>query len=89
MSNVVSKFYGMTILMPYLISENMLPYFEVEYEGKISKFEIDSGRMVEGDLLPDGEEIVVEWLKDHKRELLENWKNALNKKPIKSIAPIL
>jgi hypothetical protein len=89
MSNIVSQFYGMTILMPYTVKENARPYFEVEYEGKTSKFEIDTSRMIEGILLDDGKEIVIEWSQDHRRELIENWKRILNKEPLKPIEPIL
>ena len=89
MSNIVSQFYGMTVLIPYKPSGYARPYFEVEYKGGVSKFEIESGRMCEGELLEDGKEIVKDWLLEHRRELNENWKRLQNSESIKPIAPIL
>ena len=89
MSNVVSQFYGMVVLMPYRENRSARPYFEVMYEGEVSKFEIEDGRMYEGHLAQEGQEIVKDWLLEHGRELNENWKCLQNNEPIKPIAPIL
>jgi hypothetical protein len=59
------------------------------YEGAVSKFEIESGQMCEGNLEHDGQEIVKDWLFEHRMELKENWKHVQNNEPIKPIAPIL
>lgn len=87
MSNVISQFYGMTVLMSVDPTDEQ-PHFEVLYENKISKFSLSSGRMYSGDLIIDGQDIINEWFSQNKFPLQENWKRLLEKKPLKSIPAI-
>ncbi len=87
MTSVVSEFYGMTILMS-LDPTTPQPHFNVLYEGKISKFSIQSGKMLSGELDLDGREIIGDWWNLHKRHLLQNWELLIEHKPLKCISPI-
>ncbi|MBF5059130.1 DUF4160 domain-containing protein [Candidatus Neptunochlamydia vexilliferae] len=88
MSNVVSEFYGMTILM-LLDPSDKTPHIQVLYEGEISKFNISSDEMYEGSLGEIGQDIIKEWLPKHREELTHNWKLLLENKKPEPIAPFV
>ena len=88
MGNVVSEFYGMTVLMS-LDPVDPRPHIEVLHEGKISKFDLSTGRFYAGELVQDGQEIVREWFQKYRRQLLRNWELLQDNKPIQPIPAIL
>ena len=70
---VVSRFYGLVIKMYFGTSEHNPPHFHVVYGDYSGVFEIESLKMVEGDLPSKAQSLVVEWARKYKEELLKIW----------------
>lgn len=87
MSNIVSKFYGMIVLMSK--ESDSKPHFEVIYDGEVSKFSIADGRMYEGNLISDGQDIIRDWYNTNLHLLRENWRLLSQNQKLKPIPPIL
>ncbi|MCE2982818.1 MAG: DUF4160 domain-containing protein [Parachlamydia sp.] len=85
---IISNFYGMTVMMS-LSQNDIKPHFQVLYDGQISKFSLNNGKMYEGNLISDGQDIIYEWYWAHKFDLDKNWKLLLENQAAKPIPPIL
>ena len=76
----ISLFLGVVIYIYY--NEHNPPHFHAEY-GKFSiSVEIESGT-VTGEFPEKALKAVITWLNLHKEELLEDWRLAAKKKPLK------
>ena len=69
----ISSFYGITIKMYFQQSEHNPPHFHVIYGEFIGVLEIETLRMIEGDLPRKAQALVKEWAELHKEELLTIW----------------
>lgn len=87
MTNVVSEFYGMTVLMS-LDSLRPEPHFNVLYEGNISIFDVNTGRLIEGNLDRDGQEIINDWWTRNMIHLRNNWSLLKQNQTLLRVPPI-
>lgn len=71
---VISRFYGMVIKMYFLQSEHNPPHFHAIYGEYIGAIDIQTGKMLEGDLPNKALSMVREWAAAHQDELMEIWK---------------
>jgi hypothetical protein len=59
----------------------------MEYQGFKAKVEISSG-ILEGKMPKTAISLTLQWLSEHKQELLENWTRIESKEPLKKIEPL-
>lgn len=88
MTQVLSEFYGMTILMDE-DSRDKKPHIKVLYEQELSKFDIKTGRMYEGSLDKLGQENVQDWISLNSRKLQENWNRIQAGEKVTPIEPLI
>ena len=69
----IARFYGIIIKMFFMASEHNPPHFHAIYGEYFGEFDIQTIRMLEGDLPPRAVSIVCEWAELHQSELLEMW----------------
>ena len=82
---VISRFFGIVIFMFW--REHAPPHFHAKYGDEDVVVEIETGK-VTGRMSRRGIALVQEWRELHKRELLDNWKLAEQKKSLKYIEPL-
>jgi hypothetical protein len=75
---VIARFYGILIKMYF--KEHGIPHFHALYAEYNGVFEIESLEMIEGDLPDRAQQMVKEWARLHKKELLSMWKTQEFKK---------
>ncbi len=81
----ISRFLGIIIYMYY--KEHAPSHFHAEYGEYTITVEIESG-IVQGKFPRRALNAVLEWYVLHRDKLMENWKLALNKKPLNKIKPL-
>jgi hypothetical protein len=81
----ISRFLGIVIAMFY--RDHAPPHFHAIYGEYEITIDIDGG-VVHGDFPKRALRAVLEWLDLHKDELLEDWRLAEAKKPLKKIEPL-
>ena len=86
----ISAFYGMSVRMGY--SAGKEANFRVNYEDSeksySADFSINTLDVISGEFPPTGKEIIQEWGKPHREELIRNWHLAKEGKPLVAIKPI-
>lgn len=82
----VSRFFGIVIRIYF--EDHAPPHFHAEYGGDESRVDMASGRILSGSLSPRVLRLVHEWLALHRAELLEDWRLAANRQPLRPIAPL-
>lgn len=70
---VIARFYGIVIKMYFQQSEHNPPHFHAVYGEYIGAFDIESLKMLEGDLPAKAQSLVREWAEEYRRELLDIW----------------
>lgn len=70
---VLARFYGMVIKMYFLGKEHNPPHVHVLYGECMGAVDIQTGKMLEGDLPSKALSMAAEWVGLHKAELLEIW----------------
>jgi hypothetical protein len=81
----LSRFLGIVIMMFY--RDHAPPHFHATYGDFDIEVSIGDG-VVTGKFPKRAMGHVLEWCDLHKAELLENWKLATERKPLKRIAPL-
>ena len=76
----LSTFYGITIRMYFRIAEHNPPHIHAIYGDNTASIDLNSEKIIDGYLPKKAEELVIEWLKLHKKELLDIWNNQEFKK---------
>lgn len=82
----VSRFLGIVIGMFY--NDHAPPHFHARYGENEIRVNIETGEIMTGTFPRRAERLVAEWLSLHKAELLEDWKLAAERKPLKKIEPL-
>ena len=82
----ISKFFGIIVRMFY--DEHNPPHFHAQYGEYKCCIDIGTLGVIEGYLPARVLGLVVEWAILHKEELLSNWHNIEQKKPLTKIAPL-
>ena len=81
----ISRFLGIVIYMNWL--DHPLPHFHAKYGNYEITVEIVTG-VVRGEFPKRALRAVLEWLDEHKLELLEEWNLAQQRKPLNPILPL-
>lgn len=81
----ISRFLGIVIYMNWL--DHPLPHFHAKYGNYEITVEIVTG-VVRGEFPKRALRAVLEWLDEHKLELLEDWDLAQQRKPLNPILPL-
>lgn len=84
---LIAKFYGISILIFY--QEHNPPHFHAKYGGEIGIFDIQTGKLIIGQLPLHAKKLIREWFKLHQKELLVNWLKAKNGEQLQFITPLL
>lgn len=82
----VSRFYGIVIAMFW--DDHNPPHFHARYGRERAAIEIESLRILDGELPSRALGLVVEWASQHQDELRRNWVEARNSRPLKRIEPL-
>lgn len=69
----IARFYGLVIKMYFQQAEHNPPHFHAVYGEYIGVFEIQTLKMIEGDLPIKAQALVREWASKHTDELLKIW----------------
>jgi hypothetical protein len=70
---VVARFYGIIIKMYFSQSEHGVPHFHAVYGEYNAVYEIQTLKMLEGDLPSRANKLVKDWATQYKDELLRMW----------------
>ncbi len=81
---IIAKFYGIIIKMYFIQKEHNPPHFHAFYNEFVGVIDIDTGKMIEGNLPKKALELVDEWLIINKLELLQIW----NSQEFKKLPPL-
>ena len=79
----VTRFYGIVIKI-FFLREHNPPHFHAVYGEHNGIFEIETLKMLEGDLPKKAQPLIVEWAGNYKAELMEMW----NKKQLQKLPPL-
>lgn len=82
----ISRFYGIIVAM--FFGDHNPPHFHARYGAEKVAIEIETFRILEGDLSPRALGLVIEWAAQHRNELLENWELAKNNQAPRKIEPL-
>ncbi|MBR0427868.1 MAG: DUF4160 domain-containing protein [Clostridia bacterium] len=81
---ILSNFYGIVIKMYFQQSEHNPPHIHAIYGESVGTIDINTGKMLEGDLPIRALKMAQEWVKDNKSELLNMW----NTQEFKKLKPL-
>ena len=81
----ISRFLGIIIYMNW--ADHPLPHFHARYGDHEITVEIQTG-LVRGQFPKRALRAVLDWLDEHKNELMEDWHLATARQPLKPIAPL-
>lgn len=70
---VISRFLGIVIKMYF--SDHNPPHFHAQYGEQAGLIDIQTLRMIEGDLSPRVLKLVLEWASGHQTQLLQMWES--------------
>ncbi len=82
----ISRFLGIVIRMFFADHES--PHFHAYYAGRSARFDIETLRVLDGDLPARVRGLVVEWASLHRDELLDDWERARRHEPLRRIEPL-
>jgi hypothetical protein len=82
----ISEFYGIVIAMFY--NDHEPPHFHAIYGEFKALIEIESAQVIRGDLPGRATNLVFDWARQHREELMENWDRARQHTQLKRIAPL-
>ena len=82
----ISRFFGIVVTMYY--TDHALPHFHAKYAGQRISLAIEDARILAGDLPGRALDLLLEWRELHRDELLDNWRLAQERKPLRKIDPL-
>jgi len=82
----ISRFLGIVIAMYY--NDHVPPHFHACYGSSEIRVNIETGEILSGKFPRRAQNLVLEWRELHRTELLEDWKLAEDRKPLKKIEPL-
>ena len=82
----ISRFYGIVIKM--FFQDHSPPHFHAEYQGHEALFDIQTCEVIKGKLPKRAKMLVIEWILEHRQELMTNWEKARIPKPLDDIDPL-
>ena len=69
----ITRFYGIVIKMFFKPKEHEPAHIHAVYQEQVGLFDIHTFEMFEGDLPNRAQQMVTEWLSEHKDELMDMW----------------
>lgn len=69
----ISRFYGIIIKMYFRKSEHNPPHFHAIYGEYVAEIDIQTRKVIVGDLPQKALALVVEWVEKHQAELMSVW----------------
>ena len=69
----ISRFYGIVIKMFFKPKEHEPAHIHAVYNENVGLFDIHTFEMIEGDLPGRAQQLVKDWLMEHKDELIDMW----------------
>jgi hypothetical protein len=82
----ISRFYGIIIRMYF--NDHNPPHFHAEYQEYKAEYEIQSLRVIAGEIPNRAHVLVLEWASMHRNELMNNWEKASIPDTLNSIEPL-
>jgi hypothetical protein len=82
----ISRFFGIIIGMYF--NEHNPPHFHAKYGEFHAEIEIETLKIIEGELPRRAKALVLEWAEEHRGELMENWNFARELHELKMIKPL-
>jgi len=82
----ISRFFGIIIAIYY--NDHEPAHFHARYGSDKARILIDPPMLLSGDLPPRALGMVIEWATMHQNELLENFRAAMERRPLKKIDPL-
>ena len=82
----ICRFYGIIIAMFFY--DHSPPHFHVRYGDDNAVIDINSLRVLDGNIPVRALNMVIEWAAIHKEELLKDWELAKNNQPPQKIEPL-
>ncbi len=82
----ICRFYGIIIAMFFY--DHNPPHFHVRYGDDNAVIDINSLRVLDGNIPVRALNMVIEWAAIHKEELLKDWELAKNNQPPQKIEPL-
>jgi hypothetical protein len=82
----ISRFLGIVIAMYY--NDHLPPHFHARYGEYEIRVNIETGGIMSGSFPPRARKHVLEWLDLHRPELVEDWRRAEKRKPLRKIEPL-
>ncbi len=82
----ICRFYGIIIFMNY--NDHEPSHFHARYQEQEVIIEIQTG-IVQGKMSRRALRMLFEWSEIYREELMDNWERARQRKPLKSIPPLL
>ncbi len=82
----VSRFYG--IIVAIFLNEHNPPHFHARYGNSKIAIEINSLKVLEGNLPPRALGLVMEWASLHRVELMNDWNLAADNQQLQKIEPL-
>lgn len=70
---IISRFYGMIVKMYFQQKEHNPPHFHVVYGEYVGAIDIQTLKLLEGDLPAKALSLVQEWAQKHQKELMQIW----------------
>lgn len=83
----ICRFLGIVIRMYF--ADHETPHFHAFYAGTSGRFDIESLRLLDGDLPARVRGLVVEWASLHRVELRDDWERARRHEPLRRIEPLV
>lgn len=82
----ISRFFGIIIAVFY--DDHNPPHFHARYAGNKVAIEIETLRVLDGEISPRALGLVTEWAVLHKQELMKDWELAKSNQPPLKIEPL-
>lgn len=83
----ICRFLGIVVRMYF--AEHETPRFHAYYAGESARFDIETLRVLDGELPARVRGLVVEWASLHRDELRDDWERARRREPLRRIAPLV
>jgi hypothetical protein len=83
---VICEFYGIQIRLNF--NDHNPPHFHVKYSEFMAMISIDTLHIIEGQLPPRAEAMVIDWAMIHRDELMKDWELARSHKTLFKIDPL-
>ena len=79
----ITRFYGIVIKI-FFLREHNPPHFHAVYGEYNGIFEIETLKMLEGDLPKKAQNLITEWASNYQKELMKMW----NEKQLQKLPPL-